>query len=58
MCWYDCLGAFILDAGDGDNMSGFSVLCVCLITDKMDDTTTAEACVFSARDNGWIRCCQ
>ena len=28
---------------------------VCLITDDMDATTTAEACVFSARDNGWIR---
>jgi len=59
-CWYNSLGAFILDAGDGDGdensslMSSFSVLCVCLIKDEMDATTTAEACVFSARDNDWI----
>ena len=51
-CLYDYLGAFILNAShsDGDDKSS---LCVYLITNKMDDTTTAEAFVFSARDNGW-----
>ena len=50
-CLYDYLGAFILNAShsDGDDKSS---LCVYLITNKMDDTTTAEAFVFSARDNG------
>ena len=58
MCLYNCLDAFILDASNGDGndksslMSSFRVLCVCLIMDKMDDTTIVEACVFLARDNG------
>ncbi|CAL4898352.1 unnamed protein product [Urochloa decumbens] len=52
---YHCIGAFLLDAdgdgsGSGSPMSSFMVLCACLVWNY-----TAHACVFSARNNRWIR---
>ncbi|KAJ1266016.1 hypothetical protein BS78_08G118600 [Paspalum vaginatum] len=56
---YDCVGAFLLgDAGAGgghDDMSSFRLLCVCLVLDNTVTSVTAEARVFSAADNRWLR---
>ncbi|CAN6334632.1 unnamed protein product [Urochloa humidicola] len=54
---YQCIGAFLLDADDGDGspMSSFMVLCACLVRNKDQDTVTAHACVYSARQNCWLR---